>query len=192
MTSTEAHPHQKLVFGLSVAFAVAITIASVWILFHPHWLAQFRSWGYFGAFVINAISSATLVLPVPGAALVLAMSTELNPWWLSIVSGVGSAVGELTGYFAGATGQRFIPDSQRPTMDRLHVLTEKYGALLLIVLAAYPFPLFDMAGIVAGASKMHLWKFVTATALGKAIKYAFLIALGAAPLEVLMNWINTN
>ena len=192
MTSTEAHPHQKLVFGLSVAFAVAITIASVWILFHPHWLAQFRSWGYFGAFVINAISSATLVLPVPGAALVLAMSTELNPWWLSIVSGVGSAVGELTGYFAGATGQRFIPDSQRPTMDRLHVLTEKYGALLLLVLAAYPFPLFDMAGIVAGASKMHLWQFVTATALGKAIKYAFLIALGAAPLEVLMNWINTN
>lgn len=189
MATSETQPTHKIVFWLTVLFAVAITIASVWILFHPSWLAQFRSWGYFGAFVINAISSATLVLPVPGAALVLAMGTQLNPWWLCIVSGLGSAVGELTGYFAGATGQQLIPDSQRAKMDRLHNLTEKYGALILIVLAAYPFPLFDMAGIVAGASKMHIWKFVTATAIGKAIKYGFLIALGAAPLEVLIHWL---
>lgn len=189
MTIQETRTSQKLTLWLTVLFAAAITIASVWILFHPELLSRFRNWGYLGAFVINIIASATLILPVPGVALVLAMSTQLNPWVLCIVSGVGSAIGELTGYFAGATGQRLIPDSQRPTMERLHRLTEKYGALLLIALAAYPFPLFDLAGIVAGVSKMRLWKFITATAIGKSIKYGFLIVLGTAPLEILMHWL---
>ena len=189
MTTQETRSSQKLTLALTVLFAGAITIASVWILFNPDLLSRFKNWGYFGAFVINIVASATLILPVPGVALVLAMSTQLNPWVLCIVSGAGSAIGELTGYFAGATGQRLIPDSQRSAMERLHRLTEKYGALLLIVLAAYPFPLFDLAGIVAGASKMRLWKFIAATAIGKSIKYGFLIVLGIAPLEILMRWL---
>lgn len=182
-------PRNILALGLAVLLAVGVTVVSVWLLFHPHWLRRFQAWGYLGAFAINALASATIVIPVPGAALVVAMGTQLNPWWLSIISGLGSALGELTGYFAGATGQTLIPESQRPLMDKIHARTEKYGALLLIALAAYPFPLFDLAGIAAGASKMKIWKFFVATAIGKSIKYGFLIVLGAAPLEVILKWL---
>lgn len=194
MSTEEVSPQGQssrniIALGLALLLAVGITVVSIWLLFHPYWLRRFQAWGYLGAFVINAVASATLVLPVPGAALVVAMGTQLNPWWLSIVSGLGSALGELTGYFAGATGQALIPASQRPLMDKIHARTEKYGALLLVALAAYPFPLFDLAGIAAGASKMKIWKFYVATAIGKSIKYAFLIVLGAAPLEVLLKWL---
>ena len=55
--------------------------------------------------------------------------------------------------------------------------------MVLGVLAALPFPLFDFAGIVAGALRMRVVRFLLAVAVGKSIKYIILILLGASPLQ---------
>ena len=113
------------------------------------------------------------------------MGNVLDPVALGIVAGVGSAFGELSGYVAGATGSALIPRSQRVHMRRLQVLTRKYGALLLLVLAAIPFPLFDLAGMVAGALKMRVIWFLSAVAVGKSIKYIILIFVGLGSIQLL-------
>ncbi|MEZ4663097.1 MAG: VTT domain-containing protein [Caldilineaceae bacterium] len=177
----------KLKWWGGVFFIVAITVGSFWLLLNPAWVAWAGQWGYVGAFLISLISSATIILPAPGIAVVVAMGNALDPVTLGIVAGVGSAFGELSGYIAGATGSALIPPSQRIHMRRLQVLTRKYGALLLLVLAAIPFPLFDLAGMVAGALRMRVIWFFSAVAVGKSIKYIILIFVGLGSIQLLQH-----
>ena len=115
----------------------------------------------------------------------VAMGTAFNPWVLGIVGGVGSALGELSGYIAGMTGRSLIAEHQRPQYERIEDLTQRYGSPLLFVLAMIPFPLFDVAGIVAGAMRMRVSSFLVAVMLGKVIKFISSILLGAGVL----NWL---
>jgi membrane protein YqaA with SNARE-associated domain len=171
------------------ALAIILIFAvSFWLAVNPHMVRHMGRWGYVGAFFISLVASSTIVLPAPGIAIVIAMSTGLNPYALGIIAGVGSAIGELTGYVAGRSGRAFVPEKQRLQVERLHNLTQKYGALVLAVLAALPFPLFDFAGIVAGMLKMPVLSFLAGVSVGKSIKYIFLILLGIGPLHWLQHF----
>jgi membrane protein YqaA with SNARE-associated domain len=167
---------------VSILIIVLITVVSFWLALNPQWVIGFGTWGYVGAFVISLIASATIILPAPGIAVVIAMGTALDPVLLGIVAGIGSAFGELSGYLAGTSGRALIPHSQRQQFERLHRLTDRYGAQLLLVLSVIPFPLFDFAGIIAGMLKIRITTFLATVAVGKSIKYAIMIMLGAGPL----------
>lgn len=174
---------QRKVLGLLIV--LGITGFSFWLALNPAWVAWAGQWGYFGAFLISLIASATIVLPAPGLAVVIAMGTALDPVLLGLWSGVGSAFGELSGYIAGANGSAFIPESQRKHFERLDKLTRRYGAWLLFGLSAIPFPLFDIAGMVAGALRMRIASFLISVAAGKSIKYIILILLGSNSIAYL-------
>lgn len=174
---------------LGVIIILSITVTSFWLALHPGWIMRLGRWGYVGAFLISLIASATIVLPAPGLALVIAMSPGLDPILLGLVAGLGSAAGELTGYMAGATGRVLIPIEQRQRFDRLRQLTRRYGAPLLILLAALPLPAFDIAGLVAGALRMRLFTFFAAVSIGKSVKYIFLILIGIESLHLLQRWL---
>jgi uncharacterized membrane protein YdjX (TVP38/TMEM64 family) len=47
---------------------------------------------------------------------------------------------------------------------------QRHGFLTVLALSAIPNPLFDLAGIAAGASHYPIARFVTACFLGKTIK----------------------
>lgn len=166
-----------------VILVLLICIVSFWLALNPALVAQLGHWGYVGAFIVSLIASATIVLPAPGLAIIIAMSPSLNPIALGIVAGVGSAFGELTGYAAGVGGGALIPPQRQAQFERVRQLTQQYGALILALLAALPFPLFDFAGIVAGALRMRVVRFLLAVAIGKSIKYIILIMLGASSLH---------
>jgi membrane protein DedA with SNARE-associated domain len=151
-------------------------------------IAQLGSWGYLGAFLISLAASASVILPIPGLPIAMAMGYTLNPWLLGLVTGVASAIGELSGYAVGASGRILITGDQAPHFARIERWTRKYGALTIFVLAATPFPFFDLAGIVAGAIRMPLWAFFVATAAGKTIKYTIAILIGAESMHELQRW----
>lgn len=184
-----AHPAKTPPLHLLAACAtiLAIALVSLWLAVNPEWVLQLGRWGYFGAFLISLVASATIILPAPGIAVVVAMSAALDPVMLGIAAGLGSAVGELSGYIAGAGGRALVPEQQRAQVERLHTLTHRYGALVLFVLAAVPIPLFDFAGIVAGMLRINIAAFVAAVGLGKSIKYIVLIWIGAGPLYLLQH-----
>jgi membrane protein YqaA with SNARE-associated domain len=160
-----------------------ICLVSFWVALNPALVAQLGRWGYIGAFVVSLIASATIVLPAPGLAIIIAMSPALDPILLGIVSGIGSAIGELSGYAAGAGGRMLIPPERQAQFEWLRQLTHRYGALILGLLAALPLPLFDFAGIVAGVIRMPVLRFLLAVAIGKSIKYLILILLSASSIQ---------
>ena len=56
---------------------------------------------------------------------------------------------------------------------------DKFGLWALFVLAAIPNPFFDLAGIVAGATEVPIYKYLIVVWFGKLIKFSAFAYLGA-------------
>ena len=54
----------------------------------------------------------------------------------------------------------------------------RWGFLTLVVLGAIPNPLFEFAGVTAGAVRMNFWRFLLAVAIGKTIRALMLAFVG--------------
>lgn len=178
---------QKL-FGAKeiLALIAALGISVLILLFHRQ-VAALQSLGYLGAFLIMLISSATLILPTPGLFLVAALAgTGLNPVLLGVVSGLGSGLGEVTGYLAGYSGNRMIAHTK--IYKRIEKNVEQRGFWTILILAVIPNPIFDLAGIAAGALKMRLDKFLLATIIGKVIKMLAFAYAGSMSAGWLTHW----
>jgi len=91
---------------------------------------------------------------------------------------VASALGELTGYFLGKSGRAGLPKTRYvQTMERG---MQRFGAPVIFVAAAIPNPFFDVAGILAGATKLPLWLYLLATFSGKTLRFFALATLGSS------------
>lgn len=172
---------KKTVGILQIAFAVAIAAA---VLYFSADIASLGTYGYIGAFLIALLSSATIFFPAPGWAVVVAMSATLNPIALGVVAGIGSAIGELTGYVAG-DGIRGMMNDRIKEMKKIEALVQRYDVLAIFVLAFIPNPLFDVAGLAAGGLKISWWRFVLACAAGRVLRYILLAMIGAFAVSLL-------
>lgn len=166
-----------------IQIAAAIIIFIAVILFNNQ-IKSLKEWGYIGVFVISALSSATILIPAPGWATVIAMSAFLNPYLLGVVAGVGSGLGETTGYLAG-DGITDILIGNKADLEKYLNYVRKYGFAAILVLAFIPNPLFDVAGLAAGSVKMRYWAFLSATITGRILRYIILAYLGAFTLSLI-------
>lgn len=144
---------------------------------------ELKPYGYAAIFIVSLVSNATLILPVPGLAVTSVMGAVFNPVIVGIVAGVGQAIGELTGYMAGYSGQNLAGKSAR--YASLVAWMRRYGALTVFVLALVPNPVFDVAGIIAGALRMPIWQYLLAAAAGKILKNIAFAYLGDFGLSAL-------
>jgi membrane protein YqaA with SNARE-associated domain len=142
-------------------------------------IERFERYGYPGIFLLNLLSSATIVIPAPGLAVVSVMGSVLNPWLVGLCAGAGDTLGETTGYLAGYSGRAVIEDQGR--YEKVSRWTRQYGLWVILILSIIPNPLFDLAGIAAGALKVPLSRFLLVCWIGKTIKTT-LFALGGQTL----------
>lgn len=178
----------RLIQILTIVILVVSFGATVFFLFDPERRAQLEvlidsPLGLLVLFSLSLISNATLILPVPGLALTALAATAGNPLTIGIVAGFGQALGEITGYLAGYSGQELIDNS--PRYARMAVWMQRYGALTIFVLALIPNPFFDLAGIVAGALRMRFLVYLGVTVAGKMIKNIVLAYAAAAGFNFL-------
>ena len=158
---------------LTVVIVIAAVAGTVWLQGQHELLDSIaRSpWALPALFAASVISSATLFLPVPGLAITTLVGSLLNPVTVGIVAGIGQTLGEMTGYLAGYSGQGLVNRSK--TYDRVEgwmKRNEFMGELAVFVLALIPNPLFDAAGMAAGALRFPVWKYLLAAGTGKVIK----------------------
>jgi membrane protein DedA with SNARE-associated domain len=162
------------------ALALAAIVTVVILAFSDR-IEELKALGYIGAFLIMLVGNATVVFPVPGLVFVFAMGSTLNPLLVGLFAGPGAALGELTGYLAGYGG--VTPLENTALYRRFDRWMDRFAPLVILLLATVPNPVFDMAGLLAGASHMVWWKFLIYAWIGKTIQ-AILIALaGAYSLE---------
>ncbi len=162
-------------FSLLLVIGITVFVLSI-----RNKVSGLGAYGYPGIFLLSIVANATVIIPVPGVLLTSAMAAVFNPFWVGIAAGSGAALGELTGYLAGFSGQVIIENAD--LYARLTHWMTKYGAITVLVLAAFPNPAFDLAGISAGMLKMPIYKFLFFCWLGKIIKMLAFAYAGASIL----------
>lgn len=167
---------------LALFAVIGITIYIISIRTH---VGEFAVYGYPGIFVVALLANATVLLPAPGVAVIYAMGAIFNPLGVALAAGTGAAVGELSGYLAGFSGQAVI--DRGDVYERIHPWVQKYGGWAILVLSAIPNPFFDIAGIAAGIAKMPVRTFLVFTWIGQVIKMLMFALAGRYSID----WIST-
>ncbi|MCS7261614.1 MAG: VTT domain-containing protein [Anaerolineae bacterium] len=153
----------------AVMFSVAVTAGI--ILLRQH-IRTFAVYGYPGIFLVSLIGNATLLLPAPTYAIVFAVGGVMNPILVGIVAGLGASLGEMTGYLAGVGGRSMVEN--RAIYTQLEYWMRRAGWLVILALGTIPNPFFDVGGMVAGALRMPLYRFLLAAWAGKTIRFILL------------------
>ena len=147
---------------------------------------EFAAFGYPGIFLIALLANATILLPAPGIAVIYAMGAIFNPLGVGLAAGSGGALGEISGYLAGFSGQAVV--ERADIYNRIRPYVDRYGGWAILVLSAIPNPFFDVAGIAAGIAKMPLRTFLVFTFLGQLIKMTFFAVAGHYSIGWLTNF----
>lgn len=174
-------PPTRRLRTVQVLTIIAILVALLAAVYFRDRLQELRRYGYVAVFLVGLVSNATLILPVPGLAISSVMGGVFNPWAVGLVGGMGQALGEMTGYMAGYSGQRLVHGN--PTHERLTCWMRRYGVLAIFVLALIPNPIFDLGGIAAGTLRFPVWKFLLSCAAGKVIKNVIFALAGYYGVE---------
>ena len=156
---------------------IFVLVGTVLLLVYRKQLQHLEEYGYPGIFLLSVLTNATVLIPLPGVVLTSAMGAVFNPLYVALAAGTGAALGELSGYLAGFGGQVWLDN--KVWYQRLEDWISRYKHWPIILLAFIPNPVFDMAGFIAGASKMPLWKFLLFTWIGKVAKMLLFAYLGA-------------
>jgi membrane protein DedA with SNARE-associated domain len=150
-------------------------------------VAQFAGLGYPGIFLIALLANATVLLPAPGVAVIYAMGAIFNPFGVGLAAGTGGAIGELSGYLAGFSGQAVV--ERTDIYNRIKPWVDKYGGWAILVLSAIPNPFFDVAGIAAGMAKMPIQIFLFFTLIGQLIKMTLFALAGHYSITLISNFL---
>src|SRR3990172_4228321 len=103
----------SLILLLTILLAVVITV--VLYLFRDR-VVQLGNYGYLGAFLISLVSSATVIVPVPGIVVLIALAAppaSLNPVLVGLAGSTGGIIGEMTGFMVGYGGQEGVHGRSR-------------------------------------------------------------------------------
>lgn len=128
--------------------------------------------GYAGLFVACALSNVSVFLPSSSTMFVILAASALNPALCVLVGGLGTAVGEQCSYLCGRTGSAAFEKKEDEELGRVHGFVRRHAFLAVFLFALAPLPVFDLAGVAAGADRMPWPKYALAAFLGKTIKFA--------------------
>ncbi len=164
-------PRKKIDFRTIAIRALALVVViglSAYLFSVRDQAQELAKYGYPGIFLLALLANATVLFPAPGLAVVFTMGSIFHPLGVALAAASGGALGELTGYLAGWSGQAVI--ERMDIYQKVSPYVQKYGLLAIFVLALIPNPTFDVVGIAAGALKIPLWKFLVTAWLALLIK----------------------
>jgi membrane protein YqaA with SNARE-associated domain len=169
---------------IPVVMLLLVTAITITLFIYRDNVAELEEYGYLGAFLINLIANATIILPMPGQLLTFAFGASFNPLLVGLAGGFGGALGEVTGYIAGASGRVVLQDNQA-YLNAVGWL-KKWGVAVIFLFTVTPLPV-DLIGIAAGALRYSVWKFLLVCFIGKAILYTGMAYMGAWGWDAVIN-----
>jgi len=187
-------PKQRRWLRIALYVVVLAGISVAFFFLFPYLMRYFNipiedlaSTAYLAVFGITMLCNAAVLVPVvfPHLTVMIAAAGYWNPFIVALVASAGGALGEITGYYAGYLGKRIVDLEKAPGYDRLVGWMQRHGFWGILLVSSQPILPVDIAGLVAGASKIPLWKFLVPCWVGKLGKYLLACYLGEALLNLL-------
>jgi len=130
-------------------------------------------YGYFGIFLISLIGALSVFFPIPYTVVIFALgglkvgeAWVFEPLWIAVAAGIGSAVGEFSGYLIGFGGRKVIGEKYKKKMEFLMKLFDKFGPIIIFLFALTPLP-DDLLFIPLGVIRYSLIRALVPALIGK-------------------------
>jgi len=141
------------------------------------WMEQFAmQYGFLGVFLLSLLGASSIIIPIPYLLVLYVMGSVMDPFVIAVAGGLGSGVGELSGYVAGYYGRHMISEERKRKMSFAVRIFDHYGPLAIFVFAFTPLP-DDCLFIPLGIMRYNLVKTLVPCVLGKVL-VCFLFAMG--------------
>ena len=179
-----------------VFLAFLAVVAGITYLVLPTDQAEFEDlfnrFGYTGVFIAYLLCSMGVFISIPPAfalAVGVTAASTGNLFWVVVIATAGTTLGELTAYYVGYGGRRFLNLQETSKYEIVERWMQRYGGLGITFFAFVPFFMFDFVGIVSGALRYPLPKFLLFCALGRIPRQFIEIVVGTALLELILEQI---
>jgi len=130
-------------------------------------------YGYFGIFLISLVGALSIFFPIPYTVVIFTLgglkvgeAWVFEPVWIAVAAGIGSAVGEFSGYLLGFGGRRVIGEKYKRKMEFLMKLFDRFGPIVIFVFALTPLP-DDLLFIPLGVIRYSLVRALIPALVGK-------------------------
>lgn len=170
-------------FGLFEIGAMVAVSLLIWLA--APLLRPLEMWSYPGAFFLAFLSSVSLFVPTAPLQFFIASmgrNHALNLVLLGYAAGIGSGLGELSGYIVGRGSSHMLRAKNKAVrwlMRAQNSFLMRWAGPGIFVLSALPNPLFDFAGIAAGLMGMKWYEFLVWCVAGRIVRFIFLAYVGA-------------
>ena len=166
---------------------LAVTLFAGFAVLLTGLVAGPRMMGYVSLFGLSVLTNAVLFIPSGRGPIMLATAFTLNPWIVSIVSGIGGGIGEISGYAIGRSSKKLIKDGKR--MNWLIRVSEGRMGLTIFAISIIPSPLVDTIAIVAGRLGYPLKRFLFFAIIGKVIQCFIIVYLALWNYSLISSWL---
>jgi membrane protein YqaA with SNARE-associated domain len=145
-------------------------------------------YGYLGIFLISLFGAISIFVPIPYPVVIFILGglQTFDPLLIAIAAGVGSAIGEFSGYLIGVGGRKVISDKYKKKVDFLTKLFRKYGPAAIFVFALTPLP-DDLLFIPLGVMRYSILRAFVPALLGKFASNLIIAYSGRLSLEIVKN-----
>lgn len=157
---------------LAAIGAFALTVAAAFVLLDLGEDDITGGWGYPILWLISLLRASSVLLPIPGSGLTIAAGAVMEPLWgipvpiaVGVTAGTAESIGEFTGYYAGINGGKLMEGRKIYEVVRRWIQKAPFPTML--VMSFMPSPLFDVAGLAAGAARVPIRIFYPAILIGK-------------------------
>ncbi|MGQ9551257.1 MAG: VTT domain-containing protein, partial [Candidatus Bathycorpusculaceae bacterium] len=125
-------------------------------------------YGYFGIFLISFFGAVSVFFPIPYTVVIFTIGgiRVFEPVWVAAAAGIGSAIGEFSGYLIGFGGRRAIGERYKRRMDLLMRVFKKFGSVVIFLFALTPLP-DDLLFIPLGVMRYRIIKAFIPALVGK-------------------------
>jgi len=149
------------------------------------WMEQFAlQFGYVGVFLISLIGAVSIIFPIPYTLLIYLLGSVLNPLLVAVSGGLGSALGEFSGYVLGYYGRAVLSEERRRKMDYMMKVFQRYGSAGIFLFALTPLP-DDLLFIPLGIMRYRFVKVFIPALLGKMLMCFILAFSGYLSIGVI-------
>ncbi len=138
--------------------------------------------GFIGVFLVSLIGASSIVFPIPYTVVIfwLSANTNLNPIFLMISAGVGSALGEIVGYTVGYAAKGVVGEKTRRKFDAMLKVLMKHKniwPLLIFLFAFTPLP-DDLIFVPLGLARFNFFRVFFPCLIGKLAMFYVIIMGG--------------
>jgi membrane protein YqaA with SNARE-associated domain len=143
-------------------------------------------YGYFGIFLISLLGAMSVFVPIPYTIVIFALGglQTFDPLWIAVAAGIGSTVGEFSGYLIGFGGRKVISEKYKKKMDFLMKLFKKFGPVVIFIFALTPLP-DDLLFIPLGVMRYSLLQAFIPALLGKFLSNLIIAYSGKFSVQII-------